>query len=477
MNVFNSSFIIHHLSFRKDAIMPIFDQGYQHWRGPLSSHVWRWLTIARHGVRVQGKNRILRILLLFAWLPALALIVAVALWGLVEQKSEGLLNVLRQIPFVPQDLIQDPRSYRGIVWTLGYSFFFKTEMFFIMLLVAIAGPGLISQDLRFNALPLYLARPLTRLDYFLGKLGVIGALVASVAVGPAVFAYVVGVCFSFDLSVVRDTWKVLLGSVAYGLVVTLSVGTFMLALSSLTRRSLYVGIAWAGIWLISSTVGSILTAVHAESVRHQVRADEMNRWIDNNPPPEGAQIHRSPDTVPYPVMQVDQETHKYQLVGIQPGHEAEGERWYRKWQEAQQRTWVDSQEDEAAVVRNDWRPLCSYVANLERMGDLLLDTDAAWVSVGRAVERTREAGRMLLTPGQRQREAAEAERAARLAAAEGARGKSAPRAEKPRSNERFLADRMVPQYPWWWSACVLAGLMGLSSWTLTRRVKSLDRLK
>ena len=48
-----------------------------------------------------------------------------------------------------------------------------------MLLVVLAGPNLISRDLRFNALPLYFSRPLTRLDYFLGKLGVIAALVAA----------------------------------------------------------------------------------------------------------------------------------------------------------------------------------------------------------------------------------------------------------------------------------------------------------
>ena len=42
--------------------MPIFDQGYQHWQGPLSGHGWRWLAIARHGVRVQLKNRLLRFL-------------------------------------------------------------------------------------------------------------------------------------------------------------------------------------------------------------------------------------------------------------------------------------------------------------------------------------------------------------------------------------------------------------------------------
>src|SRR5690242_8406413 len=127
--------------------MPIFDQGYQHWRGPLSGHAWRWLTIARHGVRVQMQNRILRLFLLFAWLPAIGLVLAVVVWGLVEQKSEGVLAWLPGN--FPQDILHDPRAFRTAIWTLCYSYFFKFEMFFIMLSVVAAGPGLISQDLRF----------------------------------------------------------------------------------------------------------------------------------------------------------------------------------------------------------------------------------------------------------------------------------------------------------------------------------------
>ena len=33
--------------------MPIFDQGYQHWSGKLSSHAVRWLAVARHGVSLR----------------------------------------------------------------------------------------------------------------------------------------------------------------------------------------------------------------------------------------------------------------------------------------------------------------------------------------------------------------------------------------------------------------------------------------
>lgn len=430
--------------------MPIFDQGYQHWKGPLSGRMWRWLTIARHGVRVQGKNRLLRILLLVAWLPALGLIGAMVAWGLVERGVESVSGLLRF--FQLDEVLQNPQAYRATMWTLAYSFFFKAEITLIMLLVAIAGPGLISRDLRFNALPLYFARPLTRLDYFLGKLGVIGALVASVAVGPALFAYVVGLAFCLDLNVVKDTYPILLGSVAYGLLVTLSVGAFILALSSLTRRSLYVGITWAGLWIISSMVGTTMTAIHGESVRRELYQAEYNHWLEEHPPPPGARLING-----NPVLEVRPKSGKLRPAGVAPGHEAEGERWYQDWAGASQEAWAKAQIKESEVMRRDWRPLCSYVANLERFADLMLGTDSAWVNVGRAVESARQktfgrgfGGR---TPSRREQRA------------------------PPESNEREIADRMVPQYPWWWSAYVLVGLLGISIWILTSRVKSLDRLK
>jgi ABC-2 type transport system permease protein len=433
--------------------MPIFDQGYQHWQGPLSSRLWRWLTIARHGVRVQRNNRVLRIFLLMAWLPALGLIGAVVLWGLIERKSESVLALLSGLP---ADLLQDPHVYRTAAWTLAYSYFFKIELFFIMLLVAITGPGLISQDLRFNALPLYFARPLTRLDYFLGKLGIIGALVASIAVGPAVFAYLLGLSFCLDLSVIKDTYPILLASVVYGLVITLSAGMLILAMSSLTRRSLYVGITWAGMWIISGMVGGILTTVNGESVRLETQETEMNRWIDEHPPPQGTQFRSTP-MGRYPQLQGNPKTGRPQLAGLRPEQERAGDRWVQAWTAAQGHVGSKAEEAKVSAMRADWRPLVSYVTNLERMSDVLLDTDSAWVSIGRAVERGRRA------------------------AFDRGFGAGPFRRGRPHEfqggNERQLADTMVPQYPWWWSAYVLAGLLGISTWILTRRVKSLDRLR
>jgi ABC-type transport system involved in multi-copper enzyme maturation permease subunit len=418
--------------------MPIFDQGYQHWRGPLSGHPWRWLTIARQGIRVQMAGRLQRALLIVAWVPPLALVVFMALWGLIETKSETMLALVR--PLLPPDLLLDPRAYRVTVWTLAYSFFFKFEMFFIMLLVAVVGPGLISRDLRFNSLPLYFSRPLNRFDYFLGKLGVVGALVASVALVPAVFAYFVGLCFSLDPSVLKDTWPVLAACVGYGLVVTASAGTLMLALSSLTRRSLYVGIAWAGLWIISGAVGSSLTEIHRESAAEGIYREEMERWVSANPPPEGVRVprvyglpHGRPGRRPKP------------FAVARFGRGGDNDPWVDAWWQASDRAGAQARADAAAELRRDWRPLCSYVGNLERLADQMLGTDAAWVTISQSVAR--------------------------------ARSIAVDEDESDPGGDRALADQMVPQYPWQWSAGVLAGLLGLSSWTLTRRVKSLDNLK
>src|SRR5262249_12712346 len=153
--------------------MPIFDQGYQHWHGRLRSHRWAWLAIAGQGIRTQLRNRWTKVVLSMAVAPALTLAAFAIIWGLVEQKAtliQPLLEFFRELPDVFRT---SPREFRVPVWTFLLFFFFQIQRFFSMLLVLVVGPALISQDLRFNAVPLYYSRPLTRADYFLGKLGVI----------------------------------------------------------------------------------------------------------------------------------------------------------------------------------------------------------------------------------------------------------------------------------------------------------------
>lgn len=239
--------------------MPVFDQGYQHWNGHLSGHASRWLAITRQGVRAHLKNRWTKYLVISAWTPALALGALLGLWGLFEQQSEFIKPFLFLFQGLPEQIREGPTAFRASVWTVLFHFFFNVEVFLAMVLTLLVGPDLISQDLRFNAIPLYFSRPLRRIDYFAGKLGVIAFFLLAVTVVPALLAYLVGVAFSLDISVVRDTWRVLLGSLAFGLILTVVCGLIMLAFSALSRNSRYVAMLWVGLWLVSEMVGGVLS--------------------------------------------------------------------------------------------------------------------------------------------------------------------------------------------------------------------------
>src|SRR5271170_2302329 len=102
--------------------MPIFDQGYQHWQGHVAGHGWRWAAVARHGIRIGMKNMFVRIIILLAWIPALALAAAVCLWGMVEQKSPWAMSFLRGNPAF-QSLAADPSAFRTTVWVLCFHVF------------------------------------------------------------------------------------------------------------------------------------------------------------------------------------------------------------------------------------------------------------------------------------------------------------------------------------------------------------------
>jgi ABC-2 type transport system permease protein len=441
--------------------MPIFDQGYQHWNGPLSGHAWRWLAVTRHGVRATLKNRVVRWFLFAAWVPALALVTVLAVWGLLEQQSESVLAFLK--PLLPADMIGQPRDYRAAVWTIAYSFFFKAELAGALFLVLVVGPTLVSRDLRFNALPLYFSRPLRRIDYFLGKLGVIGFFLAATQIVPAAVAYLFGVIFSLDVGVVRDTHRLLWGGALYGLVVTLSAGTFMLALSSLSRRSIYVAITWAGFVFLTLMLSGLLMGIRIEAERHQIVREGLAEWLRDNPPPAGVMMYGPNPAMRYVQSQTgkpgrlvplrDERAHPNAFT---PEEEAAAERWYRDWTTVNNRLHVRSEANRMEDNRTDWRPVVSYASNLDRLGDWLLDTDAAWVVIGKAIERPRAAfGPM-----------------ANLQA-----GGRLPREMTGPANDRLLADRMVWQFPWTWSAGALGGLWLLSLVILSSRVKSLDRLK
>jgi len=329
--------------------MPIFDQGYQHWNGTLSGHAWRWLAVTRHGVRIGFKGIFLRLFLLLGLLPAAGLVVAISIWGLIERNAgfvSPIVGLLTSMNLLSPAVAADPRHYRVEIWTMCYTMFHSMELTLSMVLILLVGPELISQDLRFNALPLYLSRPLRRIDYLAGKLGVIATFLGLVLIVPSLLAYALGLLFSLDLSILRDTYRLLFASLAYGLVIILSAGMLILALSSLSRNSRYVALFWLAVWIISAIVGIILNVTD----QNQRRQQSFNRTMAAPAAP------RAPDDP--------------------DGKNARKSRRMDSEQRRQARANFAKEDEEDS--KSNWRPIVSYQANLSRIGSELLGTDAAW---------------------------------------------------------------------------------------------------
>jgi ABC-2 type transport system permease protein len=451
--------------------MPIFDQGYQHWQGELSGHGWRCLAVTRHGIRAGMKNKMLRMLLLGALVPALMLAGVISLWGLVEHKNQFAISMLRAMG---PELINSPTDFRATAWALCYHFFLNVEMWFIMIVVLLVGPSLISQDLRYNALPLYFSRPVRRTDYFVGKLGVIAFFLGLVTVAPAVLAWVLGLMFSLDFRAVIDTSRLLMGVVSFGVVVSLSAGLFILALSSLSRNSRFVVAFWGGMWLVTSFVALIMVIFHEQSMMRNTFPDEwyvkMRDKFDllmelrqQQQFPQFGDAFNRPEFDKNQMQNQWQNAEKMKREEKKKLRKATPEKRKEKIDELTKELEDFREEtkklyEEPEVQWNvDWRPIISYTSDLQRVGYALIGSQQAW---DKLEELTRFAKRM--------------------------------QAHQPRNVNRQgedyfeywnrrpqvgLATHMVGQYPWIWSAMVLLGVGGLSCWILHKRVTSLDQLR
>ncbi len=154
--------------------MAVYERQWRRYEGPTTPLGWRFAVIARYALADAFSSRLFTAFYVLCLLPsAAALLMVYAAHNLPLLEQIGLTKaVLGQLtlPF-----FKSLFSWQG---TLAF------------LLVVIVSPSLIAADLADDALPLYLARPLARRDYVLGKMTVLFVLLSPPTwiAGLAVFA-------------------------------------------------------------------------------------------------------------------------------------------------------------------------------------------------------------------------------------------------------------------------------------------------
>jgi ABC-2 type transport system permease protein len=225
--------------------MPIHDQGYRRYLGTRTPRGRAWAVITAAGLRTFFGKRAFLALLLLSWLPFVVRAVQFYLAA----------NLPANIPQVAL-LAPSAETFRQF---LGFQDFF---VFFVTIYV---GAGLIANDRRANALQIYLSKPLTRAEYVLGKMAILMAFLLMVTWLPAIVLLLVQVSFAGSFTFLTSHLYLFPAITLFSFVEATMVSAAMLALSSLSNNSRFVGIMYAGLIFFSKALYGVLRAVTAES--------------------------------------------------------------------------------------------------------------------------------------------------------------------------------------------------------------------
>jgi ABC-2 type transport system permease protein len=219
-------------------VSPIHDQGYRRYGGGRAPRGQAWIVIARSGIRTMLGRRVLVGLLLVSWFPFL---------GRAAQ-----IYAAANVPQANQLLAVTPETFRQ---------FLGQQEIFAFFVTVYVGAGLIANDRRANALQIYLSKPLTRAEYVFGKLAILAAFLLLVTWLPAMVLLLVQVAFAGNFTFFTRNVFLFPAITVFACVQVALAASTMLALSSLSNSSRYVGILYAGVVFFTQAIYGVLFAV------------------------------------------------------------------------------------------------------------------------------------------------------------------------------------------------------------------------
>ena len=217
--------------------MPIHDQGYRRYGGEKARAGTGWIVITRAGLRTFFARRAFLGLLLIAWFPFF--VRAVQIYAAAN---------LPQAQF----LAPTAETFRQ---------FLDQQQIFVFFITVYVGAGLIANDRRANALQIYLSKPLTRAEYIFGKLAILMLFLLLVTWLPAIVLLIVQISFAGNFTFLKNNLFLFPAITVFSFVQVTMVAAAMLALSSLSNSSRYVGILYAAVIFFTQAIYGVLYAV------------------------------------------------------------------------------------------------------------------------------------------------------------------------------------------------------------------------
>jgi ABC-2 type transport system permease protein len=237
----------------------IFDRGYQHYTGQRLGrrHAVRaliWYSVKRGlGIKKKWSAKIIPILIyLLAYIPA---VITIAILAFVSAAVPGEEPTTFSYPDLNQVL----------EWAL-------------LIFAAALAPEMLCDDRRENVLPLYFARPITRVDYLIAKIIAMFGLMATVAFGPPLLLFLGKTLLADNpISYLGDHVADLGRIAVFGTLVSAYYAAISLAIAAYTnRKGVAAAIMVGGALIVSLLANGLFDALESSARRYLVLVSPLD---------------------------------------------------------------------------------------------------------------------------------------------------------------------------------------------------------
>jgi ABC-type transport system involved in multi-copper enzyme maturation permease subunit len=265
----------------------IHDRSYSRWKGDRAAPVAAATLVMeaglKRGVSVLFRRKLLAVvLLLVAFGPFIVFLgiiyIRAYILGNLEQFGEGWHEFATDADVVAMTTANPE-------WI--YFYIFKLQAVFVVLACVLLGSPLIAEDRRANALELYLSRPVTAQQYFLGKLATIATFLAALTILPASLLVLAQISVSWaDSAELLRLLSLFVRTLVSGAVWVAIPAMTITAASSLTDRARNAAIMWLSVvvmleFVVSNALSLIIIDGY-QLLQFGFNIRQVMNWVLNN---------------------------------------------------------------------------------------------------------------------------------------------------------------------------------------------------
>lgn len=256
--------------------MAVYKRGYQRYQGQIQGRWERFCVLPRFAWQQLFRQRLVILLLVVSMIwPILC-----AIYLYIGNHTD-LLTGMGVAPGFLSFIKGDGKFFMV---------FMEVQAVFAIFLAALTGPGCIAPDLANNALPLYFSRPVTRVEYTLGRLATLVGLLSIITWIPGMLLFIMQTTMAGS-SWFLESWKIGIGMFAGFVLWILLVSLVALASSAYARMKVIAGGIILGFFFITSGAAGIINVVFRSNwgfiINPSWTTKRLWRAMLNVDPPEG----------------------------------------------------------------------------------------------------------------------------------------------------------------------------------------------